>query len=82
MRLWAATGDAVARLDEDGGRWTVALSLQGSGAQCLSPDPRDPDTAYVGLREDGCCARRATAARRGGTSSCRSPASSPSRSAR
>jgi photosystem II stability/assembly factor-like uncharacterized protein len=53
MRLWAATGDAVARLDEDGGRWTVALSLEGSGAQCLSPDPRDPDTAYAGLREDG-----------------------------
>ena len=53
MRLWAATGDAVARLDEDGGRWTVALSLEGSGAQCLSPDPRDPDTAYVGLREHG-----------------------------
>ncbi len=53
MRLWAATGDAVARLDEDGGRWTVALALEGSGAQCLSPDPRDPDTAYVGLREHG-----------------------------
>jgi photosystem II stability/assembly factor-like uncharacterized protein len=53
MRLWAATGDAVARLDEDGGRWTVALSLQRSGAQCLSPDPRDSDTVYVGLREDG-----------------------------
>jgi photosystem II stability/assembly factor-like uncharacterized protein len=53
MRLWAATGDGVARLDEDGGRWTVALSLEGSGAQCLTPDPADRDTAYVGLREHG-----------------------------
>ncbi|HET9675330.1 MAG TPA: hypothetical protein VFP31_11030 [Gaiellaceae bacterium] len=53
MRLWAATGDAVARLDEDGDRWTVVLSLEGSGAQCLSPDPRAADTAYVGLRERG-----------------------------
>jgi photosystem II stability/assembly factor-like uncharacterized protein len=53
MRLWAATGNAVARLDEEGGRWTVALSLERSGAQCLSPDPRDPDTAYAGLRERG-----------------------------
>jgi photosystem II stability/assembly factor-like uncharacterized protein len=52
-RLWGATGDGVVRIDEDGGRWTVSLSLAGSGAQCLSPDPRDPDVAYAGLRERG-----------------------------
>jgi photosystem II stability/assembly factor-like uncharacterized protein len=52
-RLWGATGDGVVRLDEDGGRWTVSLSLAGSGAQCLTPDPRDPDVAYAGLRERG-----------------------------
>jgi photosystem II stability/assembly factor-like uncharacterized protein len=52
-RLWGATGDGVVRIDEVGGRWTVSHSLSGSGAQCLSPDPRDPDTAYAGLREHG-----------------------------
>ena len=52
-RLWGATGDGVVRIDEDGGRWRVLLSLAGSGAQCLSPDPRDPDVAYAGLREGG-----------------------------
>jgi photosystem II stability/assembly factor-like uncharacterized protein len=52
-RLWATTGSSVARFDEDGGRWTVSVSLEESGAQCLSPDPRDPDTAYAGLREHG-----------------------------
>ena len=41
MRLYAATGNAIARLDEgSGGRWTVELSLAGSGAQCLAADPR------------------------------------------
>jgi len=32
VRLFAATGDAVARVDDDG----VTLSLQGSGAQCVA----------------------------------------------
>jgi Photosynthesis system II assembly factor YCF48 len=31
----------------------VALSLQGSGAQCLAVDPRDSDVVYAGLREGG-----------------------------
>jgi photosystem II stability/assembly factor-like uncharacterized protein len=54
MRLWATTGRAVARIDEDAGRrWSVSLSLADSGAHCISPDPADPDTAYAGLREDG-----------------------------
>ena len=50
-RLYAATGDAIARLDESGSRWTATVSLAGSHAQCLAPDPADADTAYAGLRE-------------------------------
>ncbi len=53
MRLWAATGDAIARLDERNGAWDVSVSLEGSGAQCLAVDPADPDTVFAGLREQG-----------------------------
>jgi len=52
-RLYAATGDGIARLDEAGGEWCVELSLRGSGAQCLAVDPADPDTVYAGLHEGG-----------------------------
>src|SRR5438445_8310977 len=52
-RLYAATGDAIARLDETRDGWAVELSLRGSGAQCLAVDPADPDTVYAGLREGG-----------------------------
>jgi photosystem II stability/assembly factor-like uncharacterized protein len=52
-RLYGATGDAIARLTESGGAWTVELSLRESGAQCLAVDPRDPDVVYAGLREGG-----------------------------
>jgi hypothetical protein len=52
-RLYAATGDAVARLDEGDGSWSVRLSLAGSGAQCLAVDPADANTVYVGLRDGG-----------------------------
>jgi len=52
-RLYAATGDAVVRLDENGGRWEVERALEGTGAQCLAVDPRDRDTVYAGLREGG-----------------------------
>jgi photosystem II stability/assembly factor-like uncharacterized protein len=52
-RLYAATGDSVARLDESDGLWSVRLSLAGSGAQCLAVDQADADTVYVGLREGG-----------------------------
>ena len=52
-RLYAATGDGFARLDEAGETWTVELALSGSGAQCLAVDPADPETVFVGLREDG-----------------------------
>jgi hypothetical protein len=52
-RLYAATGDGIARLDEVDGEWTVELSLGGSGAQCLAVAPADSDTVYAGLRERG-----------------------------
>ena len=52
-RLYAATGDGFARLDEAGETWTVELALSGSGAQCLAVDPADPETVFVGLRADG-----------------------------
>jgi photosystem II stability/assembly factor-like uncharacterized protein len=52
-RLYAATGDGVARLDEQDGAWQSELSLAGSGAQCLAVGPTDPDTAYAGLRGGG-----------------------------
>jgi hypothetical protein len=52
-RLYAATGDCFARLDDAGEAWTVELSLSGSGAQCLAIDPAHPDTVFVGLREGG-----------------------------
>jgi|SRR5262245_10302819 len=52
-RLYTATGDGIARLDEAGGDWTVELSLVGSGAQCLAVDPVDPGKVYAGLRHGG-----------------------------
>jgi photosystem II stability/assembly factor-like uncharacterized protein len=52
-RLYAATGDGIARLDEDGDGWTVRLGLERSGAHCLAVDPADGDTVYAGLREGG-----------------------------
>jgi len=52
-RLYGSTGDGIACLDERNGSWTVAISLRGSGAQCLAIDPRDADVVYAGLREGG-----------------------------
>src|SRR5437867_4274410 len=52
-RLYAATGDAIARLDEHDVVWRTTISLDGSGAQCLALDPSDPDVVYAGLREGG-----------------------------
>jgi photosystem II stability/assembly factor-like uncharacterized protein len=52
-RLYGTTGDGVVRLDENGGGWKAERFLDGSGAQCLAVDPRDPDTVYAGLRERG-----------------------------
>jgi photosystem II stability/assembly factor-like uncharacterized protein len=53
VRLYAASGNSIARLEENGNAWTVEQSLLGSGAQCLAADPLDPDTVYAGLREGG-----------------------------
>jgi photosystem II stability/assembly factor-like uncharacterized protein len=52
-RLYAATGDAIVRVDESDDGWAVEASLPGSGAQCLAVDPADPETLYAGLREGG-----------------------------
>jgi photosystem II stability/assembly factor-like uncharacterized protein len=52
-RLYGATGDGIARLEQSDDIWTVELFLSGTGAQCLAVDPSDPDTCYAGLREGG-----------------------------
>jgi hypothetical protein len=52
-RLYASTGDGIARLDQSDGAWNVSVSLSGSGAQCLAVDPDDADVVYAGLRERG-----------------------------
>jgi photosystem II stability/assembly factor-like uncharacterized protein len=53
VRLFAATGDGLVRLEERNGAWAVERALDGSGAQCLAVDPSAPDTVYAGLREQG-----------------------------
>ena len=53
VRLYAATGDAIARIDASGGAWTAELSLPGSGTQCVAVDPADPDSVYAGSRSGG-----------------------------
>jgi hypothetical protein len=52
-RLYVATGESVARLDEADGSWDVEIALAASPALCLAVDPRDPDCVYVGLGDDG-----------------------------
>jgi photosystem II stability/assembly factor-like uncharacterized protein len=52
-RLYAATGNGIARLEGADARWTVELTLGGSGAQCVAVDPTDADTVYAGLRQGG-----------------------------
>lgn len=54
MRLFATTGETVARIDiDDQGRVETTLSLEGSGAQCVAADPRDPNRVFVGTFDDG-----------------------------
>jgi hypothetical protein len=48
-RLYAATGDAVAVIENG----TVELTLKECGAQCLAVDPKDPDTVYAGTSDEG-----------------------------
>jgi photosystem II stability/assembly factor-like uncharacterized protein len=52
-RLYAATGDSIARLDEAGDGWDARVALEGSGAQCLAVDPANGDVVYAGLRAGG-----------------------------
>src|SRR5947208_12886116 len=52
-RRYAATGDAIARLDENEGAWQTTISLSGSGAHCLAVDLSDQEVVYAGLRDDG-----------------------------
>jgi hypothetical protein len=42
-RVYAATGDAVVRIDEGDGVWSARLTLEGSGAQCLAVVGHAPD---------------------------------------
>lgn len=53
MRLFAATGDGVARLTESSGAWDVDPRLAGSGAQCIAVDPNDLNTVLAGSRGRG-----------------------------
>src|ERR671932_198486 len=53
-RLFAITGDAVARLSLSDGRVEEGeLALEGSAAQCVAVDPNDSNRAYVGTFHDG-----------------------------
>jgi hypothetical protein len=49
--LFAATGDAIARLSEDASGWEVGIGLAGSGAQCLAVD--EGGVVYAGCRGHG-----------------------------
>ena len=48
-RLYAATGDAVAVIENG----TVELTLEERGARCLAADLTDPNTVYVGTSNEG-----------------------------
>src|ERR671928_151583 len=53
-RLFAITGDAVARLSlSDGQVEEGELALEGSAAECVAVDPNDSNRAYVGTFHDG-----------------------------
>src|SRR5689334_2892719 len=54
FRLFAATGDAVARFEiRDDQSIDTTLSLEGSGAQCVAVDPHDPNRVFVGTFDTG-----------------------------
>lgn len=52
-RLFIATSDAIARVDFGDSKPTVHLELEGSGAQCVAVDPRNPDRVYAGTFDHG-----------------------------
>jgi photosystem II stability/assembly factor-like uncharacterized protein len=54
VTLYAATGDAVARLRERDGVWRADLLLEGTGAQCLAvASGSEPQSLLVGCRGNG-----------------------------
>ena len=54
FRLFAATGDAVARIDtQDGHTFDVSISQEGTGVQCVSVDPHNPNRIYIGTHDHG-----------------------------
>lgn len=56
LTLYAATDDAIAKLDWRGGEaasTTTTLSLNGSGAQCVAVDPHDPRRLFAGTFDHG-----------------------------
>ena len=54
VRLFAATGDAVARIDiADGRKSDASYWLEGMQVQCVSVDPHDPNRVAAGTNDDG-----------------------------
>jgi photosystem II stability/assembly factor-like uncharacterized protein len=54
FRLFAATGDAVARIDtRDGHAFDVEYALEGMKVQCIAVDPHDPQRVFAGTDDDG-----------------------------
>ena len=54
FRLYAATGDAVARIEgQNGEDVVVSLNLAGRGVMCVAVDPHDPDRIFVGTFDLG-----------------------------
>ena len=46
--LFAATGDSVAQITQQGDTWNAKLTMKNSGAQCLALNPHHPGTLYAG----------------------------------
>ncbi|MFW6074375.1 MAG: WD40/YVTN/BNR-like repeat-containing protein [Chloroflexota bacterium] len=54
LRLFAATGDGVARIDiAEDGTTEIHEALQGKAVQCVAVDPADPDRIFCGTHDDG-----------------------------
>ncbi len=51
--LYAATGDDVVKIAQQGSEWVASVVLGGRGAQCLAVDPRQTSTIYAGSGERG-----------------------------
>ncbi len=53
IRVFAATGDAVAVVDLVDSQGEARMTLAGSGAQCVAVDPHHPGRVYVGTFDEG-----------------------------